>query len=232
MVQKDNVPEKHIVSHFMFRLVILDFDGIILESVSVKTDAFRTLFSFAPEHIEEIVDFHIKNGGMSRFDKFRYIYKNILKEDLTPSKFTELSEKFSNLVFDAVIDAPFVPGAMEFLERFYLSVPLYVVSATPEEELKDIIQKRGIAPYFRGIFGSPRKKTECIRDILSDTKTSAADVIFVGDAPNDLDAASAAHVRFIGRVKPGDENMFEEYDDMVLIISDLHELTEYIEEIQ
>jgi len=216
----------------MIQTIILDFDGVILESVLVKTDAFRTLFSFVPDHIEEIVDFHIKNGGMSRFDKIRYIYKNILKEDLSPSTFNDLSEKFSHLVFERVIHAPFVPGAMEFLERFYLSVPLYVVSATPEEELKDIIQKQGIAPYFRGIFGSPRKKTECIRDILSDTKTSVADVIFVGDAPNDLDAARAAHVRFIGRVKPGDENMFEEYDDMELIISDLHELTEYIEEIQ
>jgi beta-phosphoglucomutase len=216
----------------MIQTIILDFDGVILESVSVKTEAFRTLFSFAPEHIEEIVDFHIKNGGMSRFDKFRYIYKNILKEDLPAFTFNSLSKKFSHLVFEGVINAPFVPGAREFLETFYVSLPLYVLSATPEEELKNIIQKRGIAPYFRGIFGSPRKKTECIRDILSDTRISASDVVFVGDAPNDLDAARAAHVRFIERLKPGDENLFEECDDVELVISDLHELTEYIEEIQ
>ena len=63
----------------MISIIILDFDGVILESVSVKTEAFRTLFSFAPEYVEEIVKFHKDNGGMSRFDKFRYIFDHILK---------------------------------------------------------------------------------------------------------------------------------------------------------
>ena len=53
----------------MISIIILDFDGVILESVSVKTEAFRTLFSFAPEYVEEIVQFHKDNGGMSRFDQ-------------------------------------------------------------------------------------------------------------------------------------------------------------------
>lgn len=43
-------------------LIILDFDGVILESVEVKTEAFRRLFSFAPGHVEEIVNFHRENG--------------------------------------------------------------------------------------------------------------------------------------------------------------------------
>ena len=58
----------------MINSIIFDFDGVILESVSVKTAAFRQLFSFAPEHVDEIVQYHLDNGGMSRFDKFRYIY--------------------------------------------------------------------------------------------------------------------------------------------------------------
>ena len=61
--------------------IILDFDGVILDSISVKTEAFHTLFSFVPGHIDEIVQFHRDNEGMSRFDKIRYIYNNILKED-------------------------------------------------------------------------------------------------------------------------------------------------------
>jgi beta-phosphoglucomutase-like phosphatase (HAD superfamily) len=213
----------------MFRLVILDFDGVILESVSVKTEAFRTLFSFVPEHVEEIVQFHIENGGMSRYDKFRYIYKNILKEDLTQKKFEELSKKFAAIVFKKVIKVPFVPGAQEFLETYHSKIPLYVVSATPEEELIQIIHKRGLSHYFRKVFGAPRNKTECMREIVKLTGSPKEFVIFIGDAKNDFEAARAAGVRFIGRIKPGDENRFSGLTGVEAAIPDLYELARYIE---
>ncbi len=213
----------------MISTLILDFDGVILESVSVKTEAFRTLFSFVPEHVEEIVQFHRDNGGMSRFDKFRYIYNNILKEDLTQKKFEELSEKFAAIVFKEVIKVPFVPGAQEFLETYHSKIPLYVVSATPEEELIQIIQKRGVSHYFKKVFGAPRKKTECISDIVKLTGSPPDSVIFVGDATNDFEASQATGVRFIGRIQPGDENRFAGLTGIEVIITNLYELARYIE---
>jgi len=81
-------------------LLILDFDGIILESVRIKSDAFRELFSFSPDHVDEIVKFHQTNGGMSRYEKFRYYYENILNEELTDKCFSYLSNRFSELVFN------------------------------------------------------------------------------------------------------------------------------------
>jgi beta-phosphoglucomutase len=213
----------------MISTIILDFDGVILESVSVKTEAFRTLFSFVPDHVEEIVQFHKDNGGMSRYDKFRYIYTNILKENLSKDRFEELSEKFAAIVFNEVIKAPFVPGAQEFLKTFYSKIPLYVISATPEEELNQIIQKRDLSHYFRKVFGAPRKKTECISDIKKITGFSPEFVLFVGDAKNDYEAAKAAGIRFIGRIKPGDENRFEGLTGIDALIPDLYELGRYIE---
>jgi len=213
----------------MISTLILDFDGVILESVSVKTEAFRTLFSFTPQHVDEIVQFHLDNGGMSRFDKFHYIYKNILKEDLTQKKFEELSEKFAAIVFKEVIKAPFVPGAQEFLETYHSKIPLYVVSATPEEELVQIIQKRGVSHYFKKVFGAPRKKTECISDIVKLTGSPPDSVIFVGDATNDFEASQATGVRFIGRIQPGDENRFAGLTGIEVIIPNLYELARYIE---
>ena len=49
----------------MIKAIILDFDGVILESVSVKTEAFRKLFSNKPDYVDEIVEFHIKNGTIT-----------------------------------------------------------------------------------------------------------------------------------------------------------------------
>ncbi|GEM_PF-1652749 len=58
--------------------LILDFDGTIVESLPLKAAAFQKIFSFTPKHLDEIIAFHLENGGMSRYDKFRHIYANIL----------------------------------------------------------------------------------------------------------------------------------------------------------
>ena len=213
----------------MFSIIILDFDGVILESVSVKTEAFRTLFSFAPEYVEEIVQFHKDNGGMSRFDKFRYIFDHILKSELDPDTFTALSKKFSILVFQSVINAPFVPGAREFLEHWSAKIPLYIVSATPEPELKEIVQKRNLTLFFRNVYGAPRKKAECISEIYTTSGMPASDILFVGDALNDLAAARASGVKFIGRVAAGEINIFRNCHGVERVIKDLNELSEFLE---
>jgi len=213
----------------MIQTLILDFDGIILESVSVKTEAFRKLFSFVPEHQNEIVQFHKDNGGMSRFDKIRYIYSNIIKEILTQKKFEDLSDKFATIVFKEVIKAPFVPGAQEFLEKYYRIIPMYVVSATPENELIQIIQKRDLSHYFIEVFGAPRKKKECIVEIVKFTNSPNESVMFIGDSKNDYIAAQEAGVHFIGRVKEGEKNQFTGLIDVESIISDLYELIRYLE---
>lgn len=209
--------------------IILDFDGVILESVSVKTDAFRALFSYSPKHVDEIVRFHLDNGGMSRFDKFRYIHSNILNEDLSPEKFEALSSRFSELVEDAVACAPFVAGAPEFLEYASVIFPLYIVSATPEEELKRIVSQRGIDHFFREICGSPAKKKEHIERIIQENRLNRHDVLFIGDAVNDWEAAQQCGIRFIGRTMPGDPDRFDHHPDVEKMITNLRDLKNYLE---
>lgn len=210
-------------------LLIFDFDGVILESVGVKTEAFRALFSFSKEHVDEIVRFHVENGGMSRFDKFRHIYANILHEDLSREKFDALSAQFAQLVEEKVIRAPFVAGAPEALVALQAQFPLYIVSATPQDELIRIVHARGIAQYFRGILGSPQQKAEHIRDILRTTGLSANHVIFVGDAINDWKAAQACGVRFVARVKPGEPDAFSGCTGIGHRVADMQELREYLD---
>ena len=209
-------------------IIILDFDGVILESVDVKTQAFKELFSFAPSHVEEIVNFHLKNGGMSRFDKFRYFYKNILKEPLSNEQYDFLCKHFSELVFNGVLKSIFVVGAENFLDYFSKRTFLFVVSATPGSELTEIVRQRGLLSYFKAIYGSPKTKQECIEEILINVNCSKDGVIFVGDALNDYKAAQEAGVRFVGRVKSGAINIFKEYAGVEIVVSDLDELKAYL----
>jgi phosphoglycolate phosphatase-like HAD superfamily hydrolase len=190
-------------------LIILDCDGVLLESVSAKTDAFRTLFSFVPDKVDEIVAFHLENGGMSRFDKFRYIYANILNKDLSKDRFDKLSDNFSSIVYQKVMESPFVNGAAEFLEKYHTKIPLYVVSATPEQELLQIFRERDLLRFFKAIYGSPEKKVNHIATILQTEGIEPRSAYFVGDAKNDYDAAMISQVRFIARIRPGDPDRFE-----------------------
>lgn len=212
-------------------LIIMDFDGVILESVDVKTQAFRELFSFSPTHVDEIVNFHIQNGGMSRFDKFRHFYNNILKEPLSDDQFDFLCDSFSELVLDGVLNSPFVPGAKDFLQYFYSKTQLFVVSATPLSELKIIVEQRGLHKYFESIYGSPSIKKDNINEILSNMNCQPENCIFVGDALNDYKASQETCVRFIGRVKPGDPEIFNGQENVEKIVSDLTELKTYLAEL-
>ena len=218
MAKKQNLP-----------IIILDFDGVILESVDVKTRAFRELFSFTPKHVDEIVKFHVQNGGMSRFDKFRYFYKNILKEPLSDEQYDFLCNRFSELVFDGVLKSTFVLGAERFLKHFSTKTSLFVASATPESELTEIVRQRGLLDYFKVIYGAPRTKQECIEEILINMNCPKENAIFVGDAVNDYKAAKKAGVRFVGRVKSDDTNIFKELNGVEIVVSDLDELRSYLE---
>jgi len=212
----------------MIDTVILDFDGVILESVSVKTEAFRSLFSFVPDHVQDIVEYHRKHGGVSRFDKFRYIYRTILKTELSEEQFKYLSEEFAKRVYDGVLTSPYVNGALPFLKGNYQKFHLFVVSATPEVELISIIRKRELAVYFQGVYGAPGKKEEWIQKILSEREIPSASALFVGDSPNDLEAAQKCKVHFIGRIMPGDTDRFSGCPGVDRIIEDLSGLEDCI----
>jgi len=209
-------------------VVILDFDGVVLESVDVKTRAFRELFSFCPDRVDEIVDYHRRNTGVSRFDKFRHIYREILKEPLSDEQFRWLSNRYAGLVVDGVIASPFVPGAEEFLSGKQAKA-VFVVSASPQEELEYIVRRRGLTSRFRKVYGAPMRKPDAIREILAITRSLPTETLFVGDALNDLAAAREAGVRFAGRQPPDDPGRFTGEPGVDAAFPDLHGLARFLE---
>ena len=95
-----------------------DFDGVILESVAVKTEAFRRLFQDrSPEEVDEVVAFHLANLGLSRYVKFEHFYANVFREPLSEEHVAELDTHFSRLVEEGVLGASPVAGALDFLRR-------------------------------------------------------------------------------------------------------------------
>jgi beta-phosphoglucomutase-like phosphatase (HAD superfamily) len=188
--------------------IVLDFDGVILESTDVKTRAFRELFRDWPRHLDAIERFHLEHEGVSRYKKFKWIYRNLIGEPLDDSTMQRLDREFSALVMSGVLNSPFVTGAHEFLESYSLAVPLYIASGTPEPEMQEIVRRRGLEGYFAGVFGSPATKRQIAQRIVDDNRLRAPDCLLVGDALADLDGAESAGMRFVARIKQGCSTVF------------------------
>jgi len=192
----------------MLKAIIFDFDGVICESVEVKTEAFRKLFQDYPKQLDQILRFHMDNGGMSRFEKFKIIYRDFLRQKLTEEHSKELGRKFTEYSYQAVIEAPFVKGAGEFLEKYYKAFLFFIVSGTPEGEMVSIVKEKGLEKYFKGVFGTPRLKGELLTMILKQNKLDKNEAIFVGDSRTDYEGAKEAGVKFIGRLHAKYPNPF------------------------
>ena len=185
----------------MIKAIFFDYDGVIVESVDVKTKAFGELFEeYGQEVSEKVVSYHLANTGVSRYDKFRYIFREILRQELSEMKFQELCERFSDLVKDNVISSPYVKGAREFLETESSNYCCYVTSATPEKELEEIIRERKESAFFKCIYGAPTEKKAAIKKVLSKEKLIPTQALYIGDAMSDYAAAKSNSVKFVARV--------------------------------
>jgi len=189
----------------MIKVIVFDFDGVLVESVDIKTKAFAHLFAHHGKNISDrVVAHHLANTGVSRFEKFKYVYDEILQSPLYDAEFQRLCREFSRLVAEEVAAAPAVPGAMEFLEATRGKYILFVASATPEQELQEIVARRGMESYFTKVFGAPLPKREAARQSLESCACTGREALFVGDARSDYDAAMANGMWFVGRDSGGD----------------------------
>jgi phosphoglycolate phosphatase-like HAD superfamily hydrolase len=191
----------------MIKAVIFDFDGVIVESLDIKTSAFGELFASRGDGLSErVVEYHLRNSGVSRYDKIKHVYSEMIGETLDEETFEKECRRFSSIVKDQVVKAPFVAGAESFLRDNSGSYRFFVCSATPIEELRDIIRLKGLDNVFEEVNGSPRPKHRIVSDILCSTGLSPAEAVYIGDAMSDLEAAERNNVLFIGRNtsdKPG-----------------------------
>ena len=179
--------------------MVFDCDGVILDSVDVKTRAFGQIVEeHGPEAVARMNEYHLANGGVSRFKKFEWFYREVLAREITQNELKTLGDRFSQLAFDGVMNAPMVAGAFECIKKLHNQIPLYVASGAPQDELTVVLEARNLTSFFKGVCGTPPNKTELLRRIIEKAGIAPKDTLMVGDSSTDLDAAQSCGARFFG----------------------------------
>lgn len=205
-----------------YQPIFWDFDGVIKDSVDVKTQAFVCLFnSYGLDVAEKVRTHHEANGGMSRFDKLP-IYLRWAGEEPSEERVHEFCGRFSQLALQGVIDAPWVPGAENYLRTNSHRQIFVLVSATPQDELDHILRALDLHKCFAAVFGAPTSKKDAIRMTLESRGIDPLDCLMIGDARADMEAAQVNRVPFLLRLHTTNSRVFADYTGPV--IKDLTEL--------
>ena len=197
-------------------VVFWDFDGVIKDSVQVKSDAFEQLFlPFGKVVAKKVKTHHEENGGMSRYDKLP-IYLKFANQTSSSYLVNKYAEKFSQLVKLKVIGSPWVDGVMNYLQNNYKRQQFFLVTATPQQEIEYILSQLKIAKYFEQIIGSPTSKIEAIKFLLNRHKINSQNAVMVGDSSSDYEASMQNQLTFILRKTKFNKQLQESIDCQII----------------
>ena len=193
-----------------WQAVFFFFFLVIADSTPVKARAFATLFApFGPQVQEAVVRYHLDNGGMPRLEKIHHCHCVIAGQAIDEQRLSALGQRFAALVRDEVVAAPFIDGALTTLQQLQRAkVPCFVVSGTPVQEMRDIVQRKGLSSYFSEVHGSPQVKGVIVADILARHQFAPDRCLFIGDALADYQAAQTTGLHFLGIVPQGEDCRF------------------------
>ncbi|WP_406870108.1 HAD hydrolase-like protein [Thioclava sp. 'Guangxiensis'] len=183
-----------------YRLWIFDCDGVLLDSNRMKTAAFAKVVSgYSKECIEPFLEFQKTAFGLSRFRTFDAFFDRFLGRPPYDGEKEKLLSEFAEYCELQYPQQPVTAGAHELLLSLVArSCIAYVASGSEQSELRQALKKVGLSDHFRDIFGSPRKKSDLVADILQrEQDVDPSEVLFIGDAKADFEAASSNGVAFL-----------------------------------
>jgi len=176
---------------------LFDCDGVLLNSNRIKTNAFKAISEvYGDDAITAFINYHISNGGVSRYEKIAYFCHEILGV-ANPKELTQiLLDQFADYVFAELLTCDEAPCLREFLQVLNQNHTCFVVSGGDEKELNRVFSSRGLSKLFETVIGSPRNKLEILESLRNMGKLGN-NPIFIGDAEYDFKAADHFGIDFI-----------------------------------
>ena len=182
------------------KTILWDFDGVILDSMSVRNFGFEEIFKdYNQGDVKALLNYHITNGGLSRYIKIRYFFNNILKQQITDQEVLTFASSFSSIMKKELVNKNnLILDTVNFIKKNHEKYNFHIVSGSDQEELRFLCNELNISKYFLTINGSPTHKNELVKQILKTYKYSFNNCCLIGDSINDFEAAKINNIAFFG----------------------------------
>jgi len=193
----------------MINTILWDFDGVILDSMEVRDWGFREIFkSFENEKVELLLDYHKKNGGLSRYVKIRFFFDEILNKKITDEDVLKYANNFSVLMKNELTNPEnLIIDALDFIKKNHRKYKFHIVSGSDQNELRFLCEQLNIAHYFQSIHGSPTPKKELVSSLLKTNNYNMEETLLIGDSINDFEAARDNEIYFLAYNNPALEKL-------------------------
>jgi phosphoglycolate phosphatase-like HAD superfamily hydrolase len=183
---------------------VFDCDGVLFDSNALKVEALKDTFQMIGSPVEFInlaaEEFRL-NFGRTRRDHFDAFlgHETVDGYRMDPLCVDSALEYYGKQVQVLYSSCPIVKETLNYISLQVSSEYSFVVSASSQAELRNILPYR--IPYFSEdrIFGGPIKKVENLQEIAAEV--GAENMVFYGDSVQDAMAAIEVGVTFVGLAK-------------------------------
>tara|TARA_B100001059_G_scaffold236519_1_gene287479 strand:- start:741 stop:1358 length:618 start_codon:yes stop_codon:yes gene_type:complete len=195
--------------------ILFDFDGVIINSVNVRTEGLKQTFqNYSKEKIEKLEIFHLQNRGLTKREKIKFFYNSILNKKITSKKIDYYSNEITKNIGNKLENKKLlINDTFKYINKNYKKINMHIVSACEHKELINLTRKLNIEKYFCSINGSPQKKNLLIKEVLITHKYKNKNTIYIGDAINDYFAAKKNNIEFYGFNNIDLKNKYGKYID-------------------
>lgn len=188
-----------------FDAAVFDFDGTLVDSATVKRDAFFAIFPDTEQHRAIVARVLTDDPDGSRNRVIPRMIELMLAGPLATGPSPDaLIERYGELSEAAVRRAAELPGASVILAALAPSMQLHVCSNTPRETVRAHVAARGWSGHFCTVEGHPTVKVAKVASVLRNGGFAATRVAVIGDGVSDEEAARANGCRFIAIRQPAD----------------------------
>ena len=190
-----------------------DFDGVIAHTDAIRIGGFvYALKGELQGNIDFFLDYHLRNGGLSRYEKFHFYYGAYLKlsEDEAIKKIARALGRYSVHMKKHLFDKKILNNDwLTFIINLDRSweITHFLISASMEEELRDLCSYLEIGSFFKEILGSPTPKVQNISNCIERNELDRDQICYIGDSMNDFESASRNMIDFLGYNYSGDNDV-------------------------
>lgn len=179
-------------------ILIYDFDGVIVNSNKIKEQVFfnTVLSEFNSEIATKFLLYHRANIHVNRYDKFKYLFTNILKREIDLPCYQKLLHNLSFTLKHEMVNYEVNTDILK-VRNFFSNSIFYIASGNNQDELIDFLKKSNLISIFDGgVYGSPTPKLKIIQTIIS-LNADNKGILFVGDTYDDYLISVKTNIPFV-----------------------------------